>query len=139
MWKDQKLPLGQQNSEKTPSYLLRPPHLLFQHIYPLICSCDANPEDHRVNWNSYIDGNINNYTKYYSSWTIILLICIIVFSKNRMGLCIRYSVLLLDSKFNSFSNKMVTKFMGFDGLNGIKSTLQNFMGTSLHFYDMQKI
>ena len=32
---------------------------------------------------------------------------------------------------------METKFVGFDVLNGIKSTLQNFMDTSLYFYDMQ--
>ena len=32
---------------------------------------------------------------------------------------------------------MATKFTGFDGLIGIKSQLQNFIDTSLHFYDME--
>ena len=31
---------------------------------------------------------------------------------------------------------MAAKFCGFDGLNGIKSTLQNLTDTSLRFYDM---
>ena len=32
---------------------------------------------------------------------------------------------------------MAARFVGFDGLNGIKSTLQNLTDTSLHFFDMQ--
>ena len=32
---------------------------------------------------------------------------------------------------------MAARFSGFDGLNGIKSTLQNLTDTSLRFYDMQ--
>ena len=31
---------------------------------------------------------------------------------------------------------MVARFYGFDGLNGIKSTLQNLTDTSLRFYDI---
>ena len=31
---------------------------------------------------------------------------------------------------------MAARFCGFDGLNGIKSTLQNLTNTSLRFYDM---
>ena len=31
---------------------------------------------------------------------------------------------------------MVARFCGFDGLNGIKSTLQNLTDTSLRFYDI---
>ena len=31
---------------------------------------------------------------------------------------------------------MVAMFCGFDGVNGIKSTLQNLTDTSLRFYDM---
>ena len=31
---------------------------------------------------------------------------------------------------------MATKFIGFDGLNGIKSELQNLTYTSLHFFNM---
>ena len=32
---------------------------------------------------------------------------------------------------------MATRFAGFDGLGGIKSTWQNITDTSLHFFDMQ--
>ena len=32
---------------------------------------------------------------------------------------------------------MEARFCGFDGLNGIKSTLQNLTDTSLRFYDME--
>ena len=32
---------------------------------------------------------------------------------------------------------MVARYYGFDGLNGIKSTLQNLTDTSLRFYDME--
>ena len=38
---------------------------------------------------------------------------------------------------DSFPNRMATRFVGFDGLNGIKSSLQNFIDTCLPFYDMQ--
>ena len=36
-----------------------------------------------------------------------------------------------------FPKRMATRFVDFDGLNGVKSSQQNFIDTSLHFYEMQ--
>ena len=91
-----------------------------------------NPKDQQIDWDSYIDGNIIVIQIATFTWIVIVLNRTTL--SNHLYLQIWYPII---HQFTSFLERMVTKFVGFDGLNGIKSTLQNLTDTSLYFYDMQ--